>query len=424
MSSIERATTLTLLLLGGATACASAPAAPLAKSTPAPRVASPSASPSPSAQPSPLETRLSKLREQHRAIGACAALVDVDAPTRLACSGVRRNDQPDVLQATDRFHLGSDTKAMTATLAAALVEQGLIRWDTTLGEFPDLKMHKSMRAVTLLDLLSHRSGITGSLEGPLEDLLNELHARTDDLPSQRRWLAARVLALQPEKPPRTAFIYSNLGYVIAGTMLEKVTKQPWEALIEARIFQPLGMTSCGFGAPNSKGPEPYGHLPGEHGPEPVAPGPGADNPAALGPAGTVHCNLEDWGRFVNAHLIGETGRAPILSAESYVRLHTPPPYATPVDRPDYALGWIVVVNPKTGGRALTHAGSNTMFYAEAWLFPENGRAYLVGLNDGSDAASAAANAIILDLFDQVPPRGPRPSGPASAKAESSAKAAP
>jgi len=79
---------------------------------------------------------------------------------------------------------------------------------------------------------------------------------------------------------------------------------------------------------------------------------------------------------------------------------------------------MVVINPKTGKRALTHAGSNTMFYAEAWLFPDEGRAYLVGLNDASEAGSAAANAIILDLFEKVPPRAPR----ANAKAEPSAKA--
>jgi CubicO group peptidase (beta-lactamase class C family) len=67
----------------------------------------------------------------------------------------------------DRFHLGSDTKAMTALLTAMLVEEGKLRWDTTTAEiFPELadKMDPGFRRVTLEQLLSHTSGIPSDNE--------------------------------------------------------------------------------------------------------------------------------------------------------------------------------------------------------------------------------------------------------------------
>ena len=64
----------------------------------------------------------------------------------------------------DRFHIGSDTKAMTALLAGMLVEEGKFRWNTTVGEiYPELvdKMSKGVKDITLEQLLSHTSGIPG-----------------------------------------------------------------------------------------------------------------------------------------------------------------------------------------------------------------------------------------------------------------------
>jgi CubicO group peptidase (beta-lactamase class C family) len=58
----------------------------------------------------------------------------------------------------DRFHLGSDTKAMTATLAGMMVDEGRLRWDSIVGEVlgKDIQgMNPKLAAVTLEQLLSH-----------------------------------------------------------------------------------------------------------------------------------------------------------------------------------------------------------------------------------------------------------------------------
>ena len=75
-------------------------------------------------------------------------------------------------------------------------------------------------------------------------------------------------------------------------MIERVTGEAWEDLLRERLFEPLGMTSAGFGAPATPGKvdQPWGHL-GEIGElHPVEPGPLADNPPAIGPAATVHAS--------------------------------------------------------------------------------------------------------------------------------------
>src|SRR5204863_8029225 len=114
--------------------------------------------------------------------------------------------------------------------------------------------------------------------------------------SARRLLVEGVTSKAPEATPGEKYIYSNAGFSIAGHMAEKVAGKSWEDLVRDKIFRPLGMTSAGFGAPGSptKNDQPRGHKADG---SPVEPGPTADNPIAIGPAGTVHCSIEESSRF-------------------------------------------------------------------------------------------------------------------------------
>ncbi len=154
-----------------------------------------------------------------------------------------------------------------------------------------------------------------------------------------------------------------------------------------RLFEPLGMTSAGFGAPGTreKVDAPRGHR--EDG-TPVEPGPGSDNPPAIGPAGTVHASIGDWGKFISLHLRGTRADTPLLPRDQFQKLHTAPEGA----EPPYALGWIVTRRQWGGnGDVLTHAGSNTMWYCVAWLAPARGFAVLVACNQGGENASRACD---------------------------------
>ena len=64
------------------------------------------------------------------------------------------------------------------------------------------------------------------------------------MPEQRRQWTAELLTLAPETS-RGEHLYSNANYVVAGAMLEEVTGQQWEDLMQEHVFAPLGMTSTG-----------------------------------------------------------------------------------------------------------------------------------------------------------------------------------
>src|SRR3954466_14976518 len=77
-------------------------------------------------------------------------------------AGVRKGGTAERITLDDRFHLGSCTKAMTATLVAMLVEEGRLNCTTTLGElFADTMtpMHPAWEKVTLQQVLAHRAGL-------------------------------------------------------------------------------------------------------------------------------------------------------------------------------------------------------------------------------------------------------------------------
>jgi CubicO group peptidase (beta-lactamase class C family) len=123
----------------------------------------------------------------------------------------------------DRFHIGSCIKSMTAPLAAMLIEEGRLRWNTTVAEvLPELKgkINPAYEPVTLEQLLTHRGGYPTEPPPAAWKRAWQRHGTTTE---QRRKLIRAVLDQPPQATPGTRFIYSNQGYAVAGAMLEKIT---------------------------------------------------------------------------------------------------------------------------------------------------------------------------------------------------------
>jgi CubicO group peptidase (beta-lactamase class C family) len=346
----------------------------------------------------PVSQMLEIIRKKHR-FPALAAAVVVDGKVVVTNAvGFRKNGGTERVTVDDKFHLGSVTKSMTATVAAMLVEQGKVSWTTTIGEaFPELRseIHPDYLGVTLEQLLSHRSGAPGKAPG---DLWRKAWAANGTAADQRLAFSKGLLARKPEAKPGTQFIYSNQGYTIAGVMLEKATGKTWEDLLRSMLFEPLGMTTAGFGAPASvdKVDQPWGHTKTMFfGSEPVPPGPGADNPLAISPANAVHCSMGDLAKYAAFHMAGERGESKLLKAESFKKLHT-----AVADNDDYALGWMVRKRAWANGRALMHNGSNTMFYVVVWMAPENNCAVIVASNIGVDEAFEGCDEVAGKLIRQ------------------------
>ncbi|MBA2662892.1 MAG: beta-lactamase family protein [Bradymonadaceae bacterium] len=342
-----------------------------------------------------LDEMLEPIRLAHGLPGLAAAVLFEGNIVAVGAAGRRKLGDEAALTVDDRFHLGSCTKAMTATLAARLVGAGVIGWETTLAQgFAHIadEMNVAYRDVTLVDLLSHRAGFAADIPA---DIWGQLWSDPRPVAELRAWFAQEMLTLGPSVTPQTQVVYSNAGFMIAGAMLEHATGRSWEALIEEHLFAPLEMTNCGFGTPATVGTvdAPWGHAEGAEGAVPVAPGPGGDNPRALGPAGTVHCSLADWAKFAAVHVAGARQSSDFLSAQAFETLHAP----RTLD-PPFALGWLALSRSWAGGIALHHTGSNTMFYADLWLAPARDIAFMVVTNRAGPTASAAAEAVYGELI--------------------------
>jgi len=334
------------------------------------------------AKPADLSAVLKPVLAKGPAPGMVAAIVSSDTLVAIGAAGLRKRGGKDAVTIKDRFHIGSCTKAMTATMCAALVERGKLKWEDTLFEAFGLEhkdMHEGYRPVRLDQLLSHLGGMPNQLDPGLWSNLWRFKGTPTDA---RKLMLATLVKTPPAAKVGVQYVYSNAGFSVAGLVAESRLRISWRALMGVYVFEPLEMTSAGFGAPATVGlvDQPWGHNAAGI---PVPPGPLADNPAAVGPAGRVHCTIADWGKFASLHLRGARGKSKVLTQKTFKKLHTPPVN----NGSNYALGWMRLMRPWAGGPVLTHNGSNTMWFAVVWIAPNIDAAYLVACNQGGPGAA-------------------------------------
>jgi len=341
---------------------------------------------------------LAPVRDEHHLPGLIGAILTGHKLAAIGGVGIRKIGSPELIRVTDQVHLGSCTKAMTATMIGMVVEDGQLGWGSTIREvFPDVadQLHPQFQGVTLSQLLTHRAGL------PHDAPWWRLPGRTTT--QKRRALLTMMLKDAPSDRPGSTYTYSNVGYVLAGLMAEQVTGESWEMLMRRRLFEPLRMASAGFGSPGRPGKvnQPWGHHRSGDQVEPTL----QDNAPAMGPAGTVHCSVPDWAKFAALHLDGEQGKSKLLKPSTIRALHTPPPGR------DYAGGWIVLDRSWAGGLALNHNGSNTSWYVSIWLAPVLKFAILAATNQGGKPAETACDqavsALIKALAYLTQPKGRR-----------------
>lgn len=346
--------------------------------------------------------RLHPLREAHGLPALAGLVIRSGRVGGIAAVGSRRAGSAEAVTVDDPWHLGSCTKAMTATLIGRLVEGGSLRWDSALGElFPELAstMVAPWPEVTLEQLLMHRAGAPAGLQR--EGLWGRLFVdERTPISELRRGVVASLTRHPPEHAPGGRFLYSNPGYTVAGAAAEQVLGRPYEVLLQELLLAPLAMARTGFGPPGRHAvmDAPWGHRRVGEALHPMDPAAfGADNPAAIAPAGTVHAPLEDWARFVALHLRGARGELraddPLRERTTFEQLHFP--------RGDegYALGWGAGQRPWAGGRVLTHSGSNTMWFATVVIAPDANAAALAVTNCGGPPAERACRELVRRLIE-------------------------
>lgn len=310
--------------------------------------------------------------DQHELPGMMGAIVRDGKLIARAAHGVRNLDHPDIPWAVDdKGHLGSCSKAFTATLAGLLVESGAMAWDDTIaGRVPQMadKIDPAFHEITLWQLLTHTGGVQPNGK--------YWTAGGIGTPENRRQIVTAGLETRDDHLNTGEYLYSNLGYVVAAVMMESATEKSWEELIQQKIFAPLELTNAGFGPPSTEDQvdQPWGHVERDGTLVPTR----HDNPPSMGPAGTIHASLNDWAKFVSIHMDSRYMKRGLMTEKTRRFLHTPPGTSDSNAR-RYAGGWIVVDLPQ-GGYELQHQGSNTYWLATAIVQPDNGVAILLVSN--------------------------------------------
>ena len=343
------------------------------------------------------EQMLLKLCRKYKVPSLTVAAVRSDEVLLKSCAGLRKRGTNSKVDLSDRQPIGSNGKSMTAVLAATLVESDIIGWDTTISEaWPKLgkkHLHPKLRDVTLNELLCHQSGLQKDVGG---DEWSSFFEEKRSPAAERRRLLKICLHEKP-KHKRGEFHYSNVGYVVAAAMLEKMAGKDFESMVKQRLFEPLKMDSAAYRtlkvAKRLKEPMVWGH---ESNGSAISPKKiGAENPSVYASAGTVHLTIGDYANYAQWFLKGKP--EPVLSNQDTMdHLRKGFVNISPDGKTRYGSGWIHLESP--WGEAMQHAGSNTNSFALIWILPEKNLAAIALTNTYEKEHFAACDAAIVELF--------------------------
>ena len=175
--------------------------------------------------------------KEYRVPGVAVAVVQDGRVVLEKGYGVREVNAPGAVDANTIFQLASVTKSLTAAAAATVVDEGKLDWDTPvfnyLPEFVGNDPYMT-RWLTERDLLAMRTGWP-EFQG---DLL-------DSFGYSRQEIVRRLRYFKPRYSLREVAQYSNPGIFLAGEVAGRAANRSWNALVEDRLFKPLGMTRSG-----------------------------------------------------------------------------------------------------------------------------------------------------------------------------------
>lgn len=340
-----------------------------------------------------LKQYLREYREEYGIPGIAAVVLTSESILYVGVDGLRKLGAPDSIQLDDRFHVGSNTKAMTGFVAAVLVEKGLIDWDSRIIDlFPEFAgaARDVYKDKTLQDLLSHQARIPAFTSG-LE--FAELPEFKGGNMEQRKAFVGWLLQQEPVDIDTTrGYTYSNAGYGIAAAMLENVSGKSWEQLMQDELFDPLEIDGTIGWPAYSDEHQPWGHYydtDSDH----VCPHDPHDEyqlPKICNAAGDVSMSIQDYAKFLRINLLGLRGKDTVLQAATIRYLH-----ACNDTTKRYAIGW--GRREHDGYEVSRHNGSAGTFYCTALIFRDMDLALAIMMNGVTPEAEKA----IAELREKI-----------------------
>lgn len=272
------------------------------------------------------------------------------------------------------FDVGSTSKQFTAASVLLLIQDGKLSLDDDirryLPELPDYGTRISIR-----QLLNHVSGVRDYVS-----LLSFADVDPADLSTQAQ--ALEMLARQKglNNAPGAAYLYSNSNYLLAASIVERVSGMSLREFAAKRLFAPLGMTHTQINDDFTRQipGRASGYAPAEGG---WARAESHWNEVGDGGVWTTVRDLELWDRNFAAPVVGGADFAvrmtEVGALNDGAKLH-------------YALG--LMVDERRGLKRVQHGGATDGFRSELVRFPEIRLSVAVLCNAGSIDASDLANA--------------------------------
>ncbi|MFV0605045.1 MAG: serine hydrolase domain-containing protein [Niabella sp.] len=297
------------------------------------------------------------------------AVVTENSISEIQALGKHSINLNDSATLNDRFHIGSNTKAMTAFIIAKYVENGKLKWTTKFFDiYPEWKYNSNSEYynITLQDLLSHRARIQ-PFQGENGHVIPEFKGTKQE---KRKSFGKFVLSLNPvEIDTINKFTYSNADYTLATLMLEKVTKKSWEQLAQ-KVFNKDLKLNVKFSWPeNQKIKDTWGHSFENDKLIPVS----SNTDYHLDytePSGDINICLKDYVKYIQLNLQGLKGQNNYLTAKTYQFIHKA------ID--NYSLGWYNIY--ENGKELSTHSGTAFTYYSIVHIDRINGKAYIIFTN--------------------------------------------
>ena len=325
-------------------------------------------------------------------VPGCAVAAVRDGRVELAVGwGLRDREAGLPVTQDTLFAIGSATKAFTATTVGALVDEGLLEWDLPLRDYvPGVRLHDSFASdrLTIVDLLSHRSGL------PRHDLT------WVGQPGRSRAEIVRALRFLPlSRDLRQEFQYCNLGYMVAGHVVEALSGVPWEDFVRGKLLDPLGMRrtnlSVGEMLADHDHSVAYTRRDGV-----IAEVPQRTLPA-VAPAGAINSSAADMARWLLAQLAGgQLDGATVMSPTTAKRQLTPHMLMPAAEEMPgltqyaYGLGW--AIGRYREHKLAMHAGGIDGFQTHCMLLPADGIGVAVLTNTSASLMHLVVACRVLD----------------------------
>ena len=339
-----------------------------------------------------LDSIVNQFRLAYNVPAISASVIKIDT-ILYGISGFKRYEENKKIDKYSKFHLGSNTKAITSMVAAKLVEKGIIKWDTKLVEaIPELKnsIKKEYINITLEQLLSHRAKVS-PFEKDTSKEWRGMPKSISNKKNQKLVFAKYALNLKPSYSKKTNHLYSNGGYIIAALLLEAKSGKTWETLVDDLFKKIIVDYYVGFPSQESINGT-YGHK--KNGKKYKLVQPNKEYPLEnyFAPAGNISLNIIGFSKLIQLHLQGLMGSNNYLISNSYQKLH--------FGLEKYALGWYNGNIGDTEQKFSYHGGSLGTFSSAVIISADRKVAIIILVNADDKNVNQLKNELRVHLWNK------------------------